>query len=81
MGDISKALKKERDIPPFQLCDARRTCETMLQKLGVDKEVRSHLLSHGKAQGVQGKHYERYDFLPQKAGRAGEVEASPGVDH
>ena len=38
----------------------------MLQKLGIDKEVRAHLLSHGRSKGVQGKHYERYDFLDEK---------------
>lgn len=38
----------------------------MLQKLGIDKEVRAHLLSHGRSKGVQGKHYERYDFLAEK---------------
>jgi hypothetical protein len=32
----------------------------------VDREVRAHLLSHGRPQGVQGKHYERYDFLDEK---------------
>lgn len=64
--DVSKALKRTAKIPTFQLRDIRRTVETMLQKLGVDKEVRAHLLSHGRSQGVQGKHYERYDFLPEK---------------
>jgi hypothetical protein len=44
----------------------RTTVETMLQKLGVDKEVRPHLLSHGRTRGVQGQHYERYDFLDEK---------------
>jgi integrase len=64
--EVSDALNKQRGIPPFQLRDLRRTVETMLQKLGVDREVRAHLLSHGRAQGVQGKHYERYDFLDEK---------------
>lgn len=64
--DISKALKKSNDIPRFQLRDLRRTAETMLQKLGIEKEVRAHLLSHGRSKGVQGKHYERYDFLKEK---------------
>jgi integrase len=64
--EVSDTLKKDNDIPPFQLRDLRRTVETMLQKLSVAKEVRAHLLSHGRAQGVQGKHYERYDFLPEK---------------
>ena len=64
--NISAALTKEHEYPPFQLRDLRRTCETMLQRLGVDKEVRAHLLSHGRSTGVQGKHYERYDFLAEK---------------
>ena len=69
--EVSDALteatkKQEETIAPFQLRDLRRTAETMLQQLGVDKEVRAHLLSHGRGQGVQGRHYERYDFLPEK---------------
>lgn len=64
--DISKVLKKEKQIPKFGQRDLRRTAETMLQKLGIDKEVRAHLLSHGRTKGVQGKHYERYDFLSEK---------------
>lgn len=69
--EVSDALteatkKQDAKIQPFQLRDLRRTAETMLQKLGVDREVRAHLLSHGRTQGVQGKHYERYDFLPEK---------------
>ncbi len=64
--EVSKTLKRNHKIPRFQLRDLRRTAETMLQKLGIDKEVRAHLLSHGRTKGVQGKHYERYDFLPEK---------------
>lgn len=63
---IAKRLKREKRIPRFGLRDLRRTAETMLQKLGIDREVRAHLLSHGRTKGVQGKHYERYDFLPEK---------------
>src|SRR6266513_2254731 len=63
---ISQSLQQQHEIPPFQLRDLRRTAETMLQKLAVDREVRAHLLSHGRGQGVQGRHYERYDFLPEK---------------
>jgi hypothetical protein len=62
---ISENLEKKH-AAPFQQRDLRRTAETMLQKLGIDKEVRAHLLSHGRTQGVQGKHYERYDFLKEK---------------
>ena len=66
VAEISKTLTKEQDFPPFQLRDLRRTAETCLQRLGVDKEVRAQLLSHGRTRGVQGKHYERYDFLDEK---------------
>lgn len=66
VSEISKALAEAQGIPTFQLGDLRRTAETMLQKMGIDKELRAHLLSHGRTRGVQGKHYERYDFLKEK---------------
>lgn len=64
VAEVSLTLRDK--IPVFSQRDLRRTTETMLQRLGIDKEVRAHLLSHGRTQGVQGKHYERYDFLPEK---------------
>jgi len=64
--EVSDKLKKDKKVPLFQLRDLRRTSETMLQQLGIDREVRAHLLSHGRGQGVQGRHYERYDFLHEK---------------
>ena len=63
---VSKVLKRKHSIPTFRQGDLRRTAETMMQKLGISREVRAHLLSHGRSAGVQGKHYERYDFLPEK---------------
>lgn len=66
VSDVSELLVKKKKAEPFQQRDLRRTAETMLQRMGVDKEVRAHLLSHGRSKGVQGKHYERYDFLPEK---------------
>ncbi|HUG77907.1 MAG TPA: integrase, partial [Burkholderiales bacterium] len=62
---LSKAVA-EVAKEQFDQRDIRRTVETTLQKLGVDREVRAHLLSHGRTKGVQGQHYERYDFLPEK---------------
>jgi hypothetical protein len=66
VADVSAKLTETKKIASFGQRDLRRTVETMLQKLGVDKEVRAHLLSHGRNQGVQGVHYERYDFLDEK---------------
>lgn len=64
--EVSHTLQRKHKVPTFQLRDLRRTAETMLQRLGIDREVRAHLLSHGRTTGVQGKHYERYDFLKEK---------------
>jgi hypothetical protein len=46
--------------------DIRRSVETRLQGLGVSRDERAQLLSHGRTSGVQGKHYERYDYLEEK---------------
>ena len=45
--------------------DLRRTVETRLQTLGVSRELRGALLSHGNT-GVQARHYEQSDLLEQK---------------
>jgi len=45
--------------------DIRRTIETVLKDLGVSREDRAELLSHGRA-GVQATHYERSDFIEPK---------------
>jgi integrase len=54
-----------QDLP--QARDLRRTIETRLQALGVDRDLRAQLLSHGRTSGIQQRHYERHDFLPEKA--------------
>jgi integrase len=66
VSEVSRTLKEDKGIEPFDQRALRRTAETMLQKLGIDREVRAHLLSHGRSQGVHGVHYERYDFLEEK---------------
>lgn len=50
---------------PFDLRDIRRTCETMQAKIGISKDIRSQLLSHGLS-GVQDAHYDRHDYLDEK---------------
>lgn len=58
---ISETLKCE----PFDLRDIRRTVETMLASLGVNKDIRAQLLSHGIS-GVQAAHYDRHDYIDEK---------------
>lgn len=49
----------------FDLRDIRRTAETMLASLGVSRDIRAQLLSHGIS-GVQAQHYDRHDYLKEK---------------
>ena len=50
---------------PFDLRDIRRTCETMLAGLGISRDVRAQLLSHGIS-GVQAAHYDRHAYTDEK---------------
>lgn len=43
----------------------RKTVETRLQAVGVSREIRGHLGSHGLG-GVQGQHYEAHEFNDEK---------------
>ncbi len=63
VSEISACLK----IPSFNLLDLRRTCETMLVAMGITKETRAQLLSHGLG-GVQDKHYDRHSYTNEKRG-------------
>jgi integrase len=54
------------NVEPFDLRDIRRTCETMLAKKKITKEVRAHLLSHGLG-GVQDIHYDKHDYMDEKS--------------
>jgi hypothetical protein len=46
--------------------DLRRTAETRLAGLKVSQADRAELLSHGRASGVQKKHYDRNLYLAEK---------------
>lgn len=50
---------------PFDLRDIRRTCETMLAGMGISRDTRAQLLSHGIS-GVQAAHYDRHAYTNEK---------------
>ncbi len=52
-------------ISPFILADLRRTIETRLAGLGVSKDHRAYLQSHGLS-GVQTRHYDRHEYEQEK---------------
>ena len=65
-GEISEAMVlSARSRSPFKLSDIRRTCETMLARMGVSKGIRAQLLSHGLG-GVQQRHYDRHEYFDEK---------------
>ena len=67
-------LVKNAKVKPFSARDLRRTCETRLAELGISKDIRAQLLSHGIS-GVQAKHYDRYSYLKEKREALGHWEA------
>jgi integrase len=60
-AEISAAMGAE----PFDLRDIRRTCETMLAGMGISRDTRAQLLSHGIS-GVQAAHYDRHGYTNEK---------------
>lgn len=58
-------LKRGLVRSPFRLSDIRRTCETQLAALGVSKDTRGQLLSHGLG-GVQDRNYDRHGYEREK---------------
>lgn len=61
VSEISKKIGGE----PFDLRDIRRTVETQLAGMGIHKDIRAQLLSHGIS-GVQAAHYDRYEYMTEK---------------
>ena len=55
----------ELESGTFTPGDVRRTVETRLAAEGVPVHIRAQLQSHGLG-GVQAKHYDRHDYLPEK---------------
>lgn len=61
VAELAASMRGE----PFDLRDIRRTVETMLAGLGVSRDVRAQLLSHGLS-GVQAAHYDRHTYAAEK---------------
>jgi integrase len=58
----------------FQLRDLRRTLETLLARLGVSRDVRGQVQSHGLG-GVQQRHYDRHEYSSEKRATLALLEA------
>lgn len=58
-------LAAEMKVSPFNLRDIRRTVETQLARMGISREIRAQVLSHGIS-GVQATHYDRHSYTEEK---------------
>ena len=64
-GKRVSSVCKNMKCEPFDLRDIRRTCETMLAGMGISRDTRAQLLSHGLS-GVQAAHYDRHTYTNEK---------------
>jgi len=64
-GKRAAAISAGTGGEPFNLRDIRRTCETMLAGMGISRDTRAQLLSHGIS-GVQATHYDRHGYTAEK---------------
>lgn len=64
-GKRVSEIAEQLNGAPFTVRDIRRTVETMLARMGVSRDIRAQLLSHGLA-GVQNRHYDRHEYLDEK---------------
>lgn len=60
-----KETGKARIEPAFNLRDIRRTVETRMAGLGISKDTRAQVLSHGLG-GIQDRHYDRHSYEAEK---------------
>lgn len=64
--NVADAMVQDADASEgFVAADIRRTAETLLAKLGVSKDIRIELLSHGR-NSLIAKHYDKYEYMKEK---------------
>tara|TARA_R110002050_G_scaffold3824_1_gene19745 strand:- start:3536 stop:4843 length:1308 start_codon:yes stop_codon:yes gene_type:complete len=62
---ITRFREAKPEFKPFVGRDIRRTCKTLMGELGISKELRDRIQNHA-LNDVSSKHYDRYDYLPEK---------------
>jgi integrase len=63
---IKNFLKANPGFPPFTARDLRRTWKTLAGDAGIPKEMRDRLQNHAQRGDVSSRHYDRYDYLPER---------------
>ncbi|WP_279452379.1 tyrosine-type recombinase/integrase [Aeromonas hydrophila] len=70
MASLSQAIDRYRKrckMAHFIPRDFRRTCKTLMGELGIAKDLRDRLQNHALSD-VSSRHYDRYEYLPEKRG-------------
>jgi integrase len=68
LESLSRAINRYSEksgIRSFIPRDIRRTCKTLMGELGISKSIRDRLQNHA-LQDVSSKHYDRYEYMPEK---------------
>jgi integrase len=63
---VQRFLEEHPEIPHFIPRDSRRTWKTLSGDAGLSKEMRDRLQNHSKTSDVSTRHYDRYDYLPER---------------
>lgn len=66
LDSVSKAVRLAGFAFKFRPQDFRRTWKTLAGQAGVTKTVRDMIQNHGQKTDVSGRHYDRYDGMPEK---------------
>ncbi|WP_274005079.1 tyrosine-type recombinase/integrase [Vibrio parahaemolyticus] len=70
LDSLSQGIARYREasphIKPFTPRDLRRTCKTLMGEIGISKSLRDRLQNHA-LNDVSSKHYDRYEYLPEKS--------------
>ncbi|EJL6784798.1 integrase arm-type DNA-binding domain-containing protein [Vibrio alginolyticus] len=62
---IARYRESTPEVKPFTPRDLRRTCKTLMGEVGISKSLRDRLQNHA-LNDVSSKHYDRYEYLPEK---------------
>lgn len=63
--NLTRGTSKPATVRDIQPRDLRRTSETLMAGMGISKDLRAQIQSHGLG-GVQDRHYDRHDYLDAK---------------
>ncbi|MDC0611151.1 integrase arm-type DNA-binding domain-containing protein [Vibrio sp.] len=69
LDSLSQSISRYREVTQsvrsFTPRDLRRTCKTLMGEIGISKSLRDRLQNHA-LNDVSSKHYDRYEYLPEK---------------